>query len=73
MGVVTKKKVAGGGEDRRISGPGAAKKMRFAPPTGFEPMRAEPRRFLVYRLNHSATVANAWRNDKNCGILINRY
>ena len=26
--------------------------------TGFEPVRAEPNRFLVYRLNHSATTAN---------------
>src|SRR6218665_3314053 len=25
--------------------------------TGFEPVRAEPNRFLVYRLNHSATTA----------------
>ena len=25
--------------------------------TGFEPVRAEPNRFLVYRLNHSATIA----------------
>ena len=26
--------------------------------TGFEPARAEPNRFLVYRLNHSATTAH---------------
>ncbi len=25
---------------------------------GFEPARAEPNRFLVYRLNHSATTAD---------------
>ena len=29
----------------------------FAQSAGFEPARAEPNRFLVYRLNHSATIA----------------
>ena len=26
-------------------------------PAGFEPARAQPNRFLIYRLNHSATVS----------------
>jgi hypothetical protein len=26
-------------------------------PAGFEPARAKPNRFLIYRLNHSATVS----------------
>ena len=30
--------------------------------TGFEPVRAEPNRFLVYRLNRSATTASVY-ND----------
>ena len=29
---------------------------KFSTTTGFEPMRAQPNRFLVYRLNHSATL-----------------
>ena len=28
--------------------------------TGFEPARAEPNRFQVYRLNHSATLTKMW-------------
>ena len=27
-------------------------------PAGFEPARAKPNRFLIYRLNHSATVSH---------------
>ena len=34
------------------------KKMKkYSQSAGFEPARAEPNRFLVYRLNHSATTA----------------
>ena len=30
---------------------------KMATPAGFEPARAKPNRFLIYRLNHSATVS----------------
>ncbi len=30
---------------------------KVATPAGFEPARAKPNRFLIYRLNHSATVS----------------
>ena len=31
-------------------------------PAGFEPARAKPNRFLIYRLNHSATVSKLLNN-----------
>ena len=33
------------------------KKVKESTPAGFEPARAKPNRFLIYRLNHSATVS----------------
>ena len=37
-------------------------------PAGFEPARAKPNRFLIYRLNHSATVSDRgnqyWKKNK---------
>ena len=38
--------------------PGADPLAKMATPAGFEPARAKPNRFLIYRLNHSATVSN---------------
>ena len=32
-------------------------KLKTTTPAGFEPARAKPNRFLIYRLNHSATVS----------------
>ena len=37
---------------------------------GFEPARAEPNRFLVYRLNHSATTANVNLSLITCFIRV---
>ena len=36
---------------------------------GFEPARAEPKRFLIFRLNHSAKLPNI---NKNSGLIILR-
>ena len=35
-----------------------SKNQNISQSAGFEPARAEPNRFLVYRLNHSATTAD---------------
>ena len=38
---------------------------KMATPAGFEPARAKPNRFLIYRLNHSATVSSLADNKKS--------
>ena len=42
---------------RRGFEPHRKQRVLFATPVGFEPTRAEPNRFLIYRLNHSAMVS----------------
>ena len=44
--------------------------MREATSTGFEPMRAEPSRFRVYRLNHSAKMPKAVPDGRRCALTI---
>ena len=41
----------------------------FPQSAGFEPARAEPNRFLVCRLNHSAPLGGHWRPSEDTGVL----